>query len=104
MMGSCRIPDNAGFYQPLTLSLAVPEGPAEYQAGWHAGCNSALAQKAFSNSWVYKKKNGPDMGNGIYQHDSQFQTGWGQGWFACVLHITGFVDESFRAMKYGPLE
>jgi len=102
---SCRAPDNFGFYQPITMSLKVPDGPAEYQAGWHAGCKTALSQKAFSNSSVYLAPNhGPDLGNGIYQHDSAFQTGWGQGWFACGSHIAGFVGDNYRAMKYGPLD
>ncbi len=98
----CRMPENAGFYQPITMSLAVPDGPPEYQAGWHAGCKSALAQKAFSNSAVYRTSKGPDLGNGIYQHDPVFQTGWGQGWFACSLHISQFVD--FNSFKYGALD
>jgi len=101
----CRAPDNFGFYQPITMSLKVPDGPAEYQAGWHAGCRTALSQKEFANASVYLRDNhGPDMGNGIYQHDPSFQTGWGQGWFACVLHIGQFVSEPFRSMKNGPLQ
>lgn len=102
---ACRKPDNFGFYQPITMSMKVPDGPAEYQAGWHAGCRTALSQKAFSNSAVYLAPNhGPDMGNGIYQHDPAFQTGWAQGWFACVLHIGQFIDAPFRAMAAHPLE
>lgn len=84
------------------MSLAVPDGPAEYKAGWHAGCQTALGQKAFSNAWVYQGKNGPNMGNGVYAHDPVFQRGWGQGWFACALHIGQFVD--FHATKYMPLQ
>lgn len=98
----CRMPESIGFYQPITMSLAVPDGPPEYQAGWHAGCTTALSQKAFSNSAVYRTSKGPDLGNGIYQHDPVFQTGWGQGWFACVLHIGDFVD--FNSFKYSALD
>ncbi len=102
---SCRAPDNFGFYQPITLSLKVPDGPAEYQAGWHAGCRTAISQKGFANGSVYLADNhGPNLGNGIYQHDSGFQTGWAQGWFACILHIAGFTADPFRAMRYGPLD
>ncbi|MBU6338939.1 MAG: hypothetical protein KGQ36_03095 [Rickettsiales bacterium] len=101
---SCRKPDSFGFYQPITLSLKVPDGPAEYQAGWYAGCRSGLAQKAFANAAVYLEDNhGPNMGNGIYQHDPAFQTGWGQGWFACILHVGSFTADQWRSFKYAPL-
>lgn len=98
-LSSCRWPESFGFYQPITMSLATPDGPPEYKAGWHAGCQTALANKAFANAFVY---GGPNFGSGVYQHDSAYQTGWGQGWFACVLHIGDFVD--FNSMKFGPLE
>lgn len=105
LLNSCRPPDNFGFYQPITLSTKVPDGPAEYQAGWYAGCRTAMSQKGFANGGVYLADNhGPNLGSGIYQHDSGFQTGWGQGWFACILHTAGFVDDSFRSMRYGPLD
>lgn len=96
------MPDSFGFYQPITMSLAVPDGPPEYKAGWHAGCKTALANKAFANAFVYQEGKGPEFESGVYHHDPMFQTGWGQGWFACVLHIGGFVD--MNAMKYGPLQ
>jgi hypothetical protein len=99
---SCHIPDTFGFYQPILLDMKVPEGPAEYQAGWHAGCTSALAAKsAFANSWVYNEGI-PDFGNGVYQHDSNFRSGWGQAFFACKLRISEFVN--FNSMAAGPLE
>ena len=105
LVSSCRVPDNFGFNQPITLSLAVPDGPAEYKAGWYGGCKSGLAAKAtsgFANTWVYGEGKGPELGNGIYQHDPVFQTGWGQGWFACTVHASTFT--SMNSMQVGPLE
>lgn len=87
-----------GFNQPATLRLEVPPGPPEFQAGWRAGCRSALATKAFANSWVYTN----DYGNGTLQHDRAYARGWGYGWFACVLHTANFVNAPL--FKYGPLE
>ena len=99
---SCRMPESFGFYQPITMNLTVPDGPAEYKAGWHSGCTSALSLKVFANSFVYNKGKGPDFGSGVYQHDPAYQTGWGQGWFACALHVGDFVN--FHAMQNGPLQ
>jgi len=103
-LSSCRMPESFGFYQPITMNLAVPDGPPEYKAGWYSGCRTALANKAFANAFVYQDGKGPDFGNGIDQHDPGYQTGWSQGWFACVLHIGQFVDDKFRAFAKGPLE
>ncbi len=93
LLSSCR-----GFYEPITLDLETPDGPPEYKAGWHAGCRTALSLKNFANAFVYNA----DYGNGIYQHDPVFQTAWGQGFFSCKMHISGFVSR--RAMEFGPLE
>jgi hypothetical protein len=101
-LSSCRLPETLGFYQPITMNVRVPDGPPEYKAGWYSGCKSAMANKAFANSFVYQDGKGPDMGSGVYQHDSAFQTGWGQGWFACILHISQFVN--YNAMMHGPLQ
>lgn len=99
---SCHLPDNFGFYQPILLDMKVPEGPAEYQAGWYAGCSSALSSKAsFANSWVYNKGY-PDFGSGVYQHDPLFRAGWGQAFFSCALRVGDFVGGN--AIKTGPLE
>lgn len=96
------MPDSLGFYQPITLSLTVPDGPPEYKAGWHAGCKTGLANRAFANAFVYQGSKGPGFGNGVYQHDPAFQTGWGQAYIACTTHVAGFIEE--RAFKFGPLE
>ena len=96
------MPESLGFYQPITMSLAVPDGPAEYKAGWYAGCKTALSVKAYANAFVYGKGKGPEFGSGVYQHDPVYQTGWGQGWFACVLHVGDFV--AFHSLRHGPLE
>jgi len=99
---SCRLPDNFGFYQPITLSLAVPDGPPEYKAGWYNGCRSALGNSVFLNAFTYREDSRPIMGSGVYHHDPQFQTGWGQGWYACVIHIYTFVNTPVAQL--GPLE
>lgn len=96
------MPDSFGFYQPITMRLAVPDGPPEYKAGWHSGCKSALANEGFLNSWVYQEGKGPEFASGVYHHDPAFQTGWGQGWFACWLHVDDFMK--FGSMRHGPLE
>ncbi len=103
-MSSCRLPDSIGFYQPVTMNLEVPDGPPEYKAGWYAGCRSVLKNKTFANAFVYLNNKGPEFGSGVYQHDAAYQTGWGQGFFACHTHVTDFVREEFRSFKYGPLE
>lgn len=103
VLASCRMPDNFGFYQPITMALDVPDGPPEYKAGWHGGCKSALGTRLFANSFVYQKnKGGADLSNGIYQHDPAFQMGWSHGWFACNLHAGTFV--SFNSMRHAPLQ
>lgn len=100
---SCRPPDHSGFYQPITLPLATPDGPPEYKAGWHAGCKAGLAQKAFANSEVYLDQNSlPDVGSGVYQHDKAYQIGFGQAIFACWGHMLTFVH--LNANSRGPLE
>jgi hypothetical protein len=102
---ACRMPDNFGFYQPITMSLAVPDGPPEYKAGWYSGCKSGLGARAhssFANASVYQEGKGPEFASGVYQHDPAYQTGWGQGWFACSIHASVFV--SSHSMMKGPLE
>ncbi|NBX52242.1 MAG: hypothetical protein EBT63_01130 [Proteobacteria bacterium] len=98
---SCRMPDNFGFYQPITMDLRVPDGPPEFKAGWHAGCKSALANRNFANSFVYQENYGSHFGTGVYQHDTAFQTGWRMAFFSCVAHTSTFV--SFNSMQHGPL-
>lgn len=100
---SCRMPDSFGFYQPITLGLDVPDGPKEYQAGWHAGCSSAMGSRIFANGFVYQdNKGGANVVNGIYHHDKDFQAGWSHGWFSCNLHTGTFVF--YNAMRHGPLQ
>lgn len=84
------------------MQLTVPDGPPEYKAGWYAGCKASLGQKTFSNSWIYQEKAGASFGVGVYQHDPNYQTAWGQGWFCCVLHAGTFV--TFNSMRHGPLQ
>jgi len=92
---SCRMPESSGFYSPITMSMKVPDGPPEFQAGWYAGCKSGNANQAFANSFVFQGKNGPDYGSGVYQHDPYFQIGWRTGFTACVTHIGSFMSEKY---------
>ena len=102
MLLSCNA-NNKGFHQPMTLDLKVPEGPIEYRAGWHDGCKSALAvSNQFLNSWVYKRKGGPDFGSGSFQALPGYQKGWSQGMFSCILHTYTFVQ--YRSFKDSPLQ
>ncbi len=87
-----------GFYEPVTLGMNVPKGSAAYQAGWRAGCRTALATQKFANSFVYKA----DYGNGTQQHDPDFITGWVQAGFACVMHSDQFYSTS-STTKFAPL-
>lgn len=96
------MPDNFGFFQPITLSLVVPDGSPEYKAGWYGGCKTSLATGGFLNASIHQTEAGPDFGSGVYQHDPQFQTGWGQGYYACQTHTFGFVN--YHSMKHAPLE
>jgi hypothetical protein len=102
ILSSCRMPETAGFYNPITMNVTVPDGPPEYKAGWYAGCKSGLGVKSFANAWVYQDKAGGTFGSGVYHHDPNFQTGWGQGWFSCSIHSGMFVNE--HSTKYGPLQ
>jgi hypothetical protein len=97
---SCNLPDNFGFYQPITLRMTVPDGPPEFKAGWYAGCKSALiGAKSFANAFVYDKL---DFGSGVYQHDPVYQAAWGQSFFSCGAHSASFVEHSVYSR--GPLE
>jgi len=102
---SCRDIDNFGFYQPITLSVTVPDGPPEYKAGWYSGCKSGVGARAssmFANAGSYQDGKGPEFSSGVYMHDPAYQTGWGQGWFACSVHAAVFV--SSHSMMHGPLQ
>ncbi len=99
---ACRMPDNFGFYQPVMMELSVPDGPPEYKAGWYAGCKTALSNKAFANSAIYQDDKGATFGNGIYSHDSMYQTAWGQAYFACYTTVSEFTGKG--ATQFSPLE
>ncbi len=95
-LANCR---GGGFYEPITMSMDIPDGSLAFKAGWRAGCQSALATKGFANAFVYKQ----NYGNGIYQHDPDFSRAWGRAWFACILHINNFVNTA-SPMRHAPLE
>jgi hypothetical protein len=96
------MPENFGFYQPVMMELAVPDGPPEYKAGWHAGCKTALSNKAFANASVYQDDKGATFGKGVYNHDPMYQTAWGQAYFACYTTVSEFVGRP--VMQFAPLD
>ena len=102
ILSGCVFPDHSGFYNPVTMSMAVPDGPPEYKAGWHAGCKTGSSIKSFANSWVFQTSKGPDFGTGVYVHDPVYQTGWGQGWFSCSIYGGNFVNRF--ATEHSPLQ
>jgi hypothetical protein len=99
---SCRLPDNFGFYQPITMTMEVPDGPPEFKAGWYDGCRNGLGVKNFVNSYVYQEGKGPNFGTGVYHHTPGYQSGWGGGWYACYAYTQRFVG--FNSMRHFPLE
>ena len=78
-----------GFYKPYTMSFEVPNGPPEFQAGWHDGCSSALSSSYFQNA-----RSAPlTLGNGMYQHDPIYQMAYSKALFSCATmagYFTGF--------------
>lgn len=96
---SCHVPDNFGFYQPITIDLAAPDGTPEFKAGWRDGCKSGLGVGTFANAAVYRTKQGPSFST-VYLHDGQYQNGWGSAYWACSGHAAYFMDHE---NKY-PLE
>ena len=77
----------AGFYEPITLDLEVPDGPPDYRAGWYDGCRSGLSVKRFANAFVYDVS----FGSGAHQHSPLYQSAWGSGWFSCYIGANTFV-------------
>ncbi|MES2677619.1 MAG: hypothetical protein V4612_04830 [Pseudomonadota bacterium] len=93
LLSSCNF-----LFQPLTLDLKVPNGPPEYQAGWHDGCSSALSFGGFHASKFHKLT----MGDGTYQHDQTYQNAWGSGWFACATQSGDYT--AFPGIGTAPFE
>ena len=92
---SCRKTESLGFYQPIMMRLAVPDGPPEFKAGWHAGCRSGMLYKVFANSWVYQEGEFVDFGSGIYTSSPIFRDAWRDAYYACRLNIEGSIDKDF---------
>lgn len=100
LSAACNMPDNMGFYQPITMRMTVPDGPPEFKAGWYAGCKSGLGVgKGFANAWVY---GGPDFGSGVYQHDPLYQSAWSTAYFNCTTHANNFT--AYNSMWRAPLD
>jgi major membrane immunogen (membrane-anchored lipoprotein) len=85
------------FTRAFTTNIEVPDGPPEYQAGWHDGCSTSFSASAFSNARFSKMT----MGNGMYQHDQVYQTAWSHGWYACTIQTGNFVG---HPMFVAPLQ
>tara|TARA_Y100000389_G_C17466852_1_gene526426 strand:- start:793 stop:1146 length:354 start_codon:yes stop_codon:yes gene_type:complete len=82
MFSSC-----GGFYKPITMDVEVPDGPENYQAGWYAGCRSAIASLPnYANSMAYDVT----FANGQYQDDPIFQAAWTSAFFSCGIHTGTF--------------
>ena len=73
--------------RPFTIRDTVPDGPPEYQAGWHDGCETALSTANFYNS---RAKFSANLGSGIYQHDSAYGTGYTWGFNICMIQTGNF--------------
>ncbi len=87
----------SGFYKPYTIKMDIPDGPPEFQAGWHDGCSSALYTAGFQNARFYPLT----MGSGIYQHDPIYQMAYGKALFSCATMQGDFVA---HPMFTAPLE
>ncbi len=96
------MPSHWGFYGPITFDREAPDGPPEFKAGWYAGCKTGSSLNVFANSGVFQKNSGPDFGTGVYTHDPDYQSAWGQGWFACSGYISNFVANP--PTRFSPLE
>lgn len=71
----------ASFYNPMFMSMEIPDGPPEFQAGWYDGCRTGLATKKSTNASVYS----PSFGSGIYQHDEVYQSAWSSAFYSCAV-------------------
>lgn len=89
------------FTKPYTLDLQVPDGPPEFQAGWHDGCQSALSNSAFLNARMFSSVN---AGSGIYQHDPVYQMAYGKAVFSCSVQAANFVHQPSYNMPLDPGE
>lgn len=85
-------------FQPLTLDLKVPDGPPEYQAGWHDGCSTALSLGGFHAAKMHKLT----LGDGTFQHDPVYQSAWSSGWFACAVQAGDYTG--LPGFNSAPLE
>jgi hypothetical protein len=77
-----------GLFEPLTAKFDVPDGPPEYQAGWHDGCSTALTSGGFASGRFHEFT----LGSGIYQHDEIYQIAWTSGWYACVTQAGNYAS------------
>jgi hypothetical protein len=87
----------SGFYKPVTMDLQVPDGPPEFQAGWHDGCSTGLAISGFQNARFVPIT----AGNGIYQHDPIYQMAHSKALSTCTAQPGFFISHQMFAF---PLE
>ncbi|MFM7621075.1 MAG: hypothetical protein ACKO47_05670 [Alphaproteobacteria bacterium] len=101
-LSSCRVMESFGFYQPIGMNMKIPDGPPEFKAGWHDGCQTALGMRYFLNSYVYQGQRTANFGSGVHQHDPIYNSAWSNAFFSCVTYSATFTN--FNSMKFGPLE
>lgn len=102
LLSSCHLPNNFGFYQPITMDLDAPDGTPEFKAGWRDGCRSGAATGGFANGTVYRSEAGPTF-SPVYQHSGDYKNGWGNAYWACYGYIVHSVSGIWHETKY-PLE
>ena len=86
------------FHHPWIMDLDVPDGPREFKAGWWDGCRSALSVKKTANSMPYNVT----FGNGIWQHDSVYQSAWATAFTSCTARAGNFAY--MHPFMYAPLD
>lgn len=88
---------NNGFWIPFTARMEVPDGPPEFQAGWHDGCSSGYRFSPHGNARFYDL----NLGSGIYQHDPIYKMAYGKALFSCASQPGYFIG---HPSYNGPLE
>jgi hypothetical protein len=65
--------------RPLFLTYVEPDGPPEYQLGWHDGCDTGIsAEGNWRMKLLFGFKKRPEM-----SVSDQYKTGWNEGFTYC---------------------
>jgi len=83
---------------PFTVDNQVPDGPPEFRAGWHDGCQTALSTGSFYNA---RAEFSPNLGSGIYQHDSIYQMSYNWGFNICMIQGGNFSSVGVGSGLFG---